>query len=192
MQTRIKIPVITRCGPSIKITRDGAYIKNSKGVITWVYSGKAITGKGIFIAACARSGTMYMVKVLAALGYEIGPEASEKDGSIGYHLADIKPANCFHQVRHPLNQISSMYDYQSWGFMNQIIETHGRGLLGCMQYWLAWNELLETFCVWRYKLEEIDSVWPELLNRIGHKYEPLPDIPKATKSRERSTIDKHL
>lgn len=194
MQQRIEIPVVTRCGPAVKITKNGAYIKNAKGVISWAYDGKIVTGKGIYVAACARSGTMYMAEVLKALGYEIGHEMTEKDGSVGYHLAVIKPKNCFHQVRHPLNQISSMYDHQSWGFMNQVIETHGRGLLGCMQYWLTWNELLESFCVWRYRLENIDSVWKEFLERIGHKYEPLPNIAKDINSREMSLscIDKEF
>ena len=183
---RINIPVITRCGPPIRITKDGAECVNSQGNASWAYKGTEVTGKGIFVAACARSGTMYMTKVLSRLGYKIGHEMSDADGSVGYHLAVIKPKNCFHQVRHPLKQISSMFDHQSWGFMNQVIECHGKGLLGCMQYWLKWNELLEEFCVWRYQLEKIQEVWPEFLERVGHSFEPLPDVPTDTNSKEMS------
>ena len=43
-----------------------------------------------------------------------------------------------------------------------------------MQYWLKWNELLEEFCVWRYRLEDLP--WLEFLKRIDHSWEPLPDI----------------
>ncbi len=191
---RIEIPVITRCGPPLTITEEGAYIKNEEGHISWSYKGCEVTGKGIYIAACARSGTIYMSEVLRKLGYKIGHEMTDVDGSVGYHLAVIKPDNCFHQVRHPLRQISSMYDYRSWGFINQVIECHGRGLLGCMQYWLKWNELLEEFCVWRYRLEDIghindygESIWDEFLNRIDHPYEPLPLISEEGKNtREKS------
>ena len=181
---RIDIPVITRCGPPIEITEDGACIKSKKGRTSWEYQGAAVTGKGIYVGACARSGTIYITDVLRKLGYEIGHEQAEKDGSVGYHLVIIKPKNCFHQTRHPLKQISSMFDHRSWGFINQIIEVHGRGLLGCMQYWFKWNELLEEFCVWRYQLEQLPVVWPEFLERINHKYEPLPDVPN-TNSREK-------
>lgn len=174
---RIDIPVITRCGPKVKTTSGGAYIKNHEGVITWSYQGTEVTGKGIYVAACARSGTIYMTKVLQGLGYDIQHEMTGSDGSVGYHLAIIKPEGCFHQVRHPLKQIASMYDHKSWGFMNQVIDIQGTGLLGCMQYWLKWNELLEEFCVWRYRLEDLCLVWSEFLSRIDYpSWEPIPDI----------------
>ncbi len=180
---RIEIPVITRCGAPVKISKDGAYVENRRGESVWEYKGCEVTGKGIYVAACARSGTIYMTRVLEKLGYRIGHEKTDVDGSVGYHLAIIKPDNCFHQVRHPLKQISSMFDHQAWGFMNHVIECHGRGLLGCMQYWLKWNELLEEFCIWRYRLEDIANVWPEFLERIDHSFETLPDI-KERNSRE--------
>lgn len=183
---RINIPVVSRTGPPLQITEDGAKVENNRGVTSWKYSDNDVTGKGIFIGACARSGTVYMTEVLTKIGYKIGHEVSDIDGSVGYHLAVVKPKNCFHQVRHPLKQISSMYDHQSWGFMDQVVEIHGHGLLGCMQYWLKWNELFEEFCVWRYRLEQIQEVWPEFLRRIGHKYEELPDVPRNTNSREMS------
>ena len=176
---RIEIPVITRCGPPLTIDKSGCSVINNKGKTTWQYKGDEVTGKGIHVAACARSGTKYMTRVLNRLGYKIGHEVSAVDGSVGYHLAVVKPDNCFHQVRHPLKQIASMLDHQSWGFMNQVIECHGRGLLGCMQYWLKWNELLEEFCVWRYQLEELSLVWSEFLERIDHSFESLPDIPES-------------
>ncbi len=173
---RIEIPVISRCGPKVKTTSDGAYIKNHEGFITWSYQGKEVTGKGIYVAACARSGTMYITKVLQKLEYDIQHEMTGSDGSVGYHLAIIKPEGCFHQVRHPLKQIASMYDHGAWGFMNQVVDVQGVGLLGCMQYSLKWNELLEEFCVWRYQLEQIKDVWSEFLERIGHSCVPIPEI----------------
>jgi hypothetical protein len=173
---RIEIPVITRCGPPLTMDEGGCKVVNSKGETTWQYKGVEVTGKGIYIAACARSGTVYITEVLKELGYKIGHEATDIDGSVGYHLAVVKPDNCFHQVRHPLKQIASMLDHQSWGFMNQVIECEGRGLLGCMQYWLLWNELIEEFCIWRYRIEQLPDIWEEFLDRIDHQWEPLPEV----------------
>lgn len=185
---RILIPVYTRFGPKIQITEDGAYTKNKKGDIAWVYQGKQVTGKGIFVCGTARAATIYITKVLETLGYDIGHEKTGVDGSVGYHLVVIKPKNCFHQVRHPLKQISSMVAHGAWGFMQDVIDINGMGLLGCMQYWLLWNELIEEFAVWRYRIENLPDVWCEFLERIDHKYEPLPDISTSINSCQEKTI----
>lgn len=176
---RIEIPVITRCGPSLKFTDYGAEIVNKSGMTTWVFNGQEVTGKGIFIAACTRSATMYITRLLEKLGYDIGHEHSRKDGSVGYHLALFKPENCLHQVRHPLLQIASQLDNQSWGFIDQIFELYGHGLLGCMQYWLFSNEMIEEFAVWRYQIEQLPDIWEEFLKHIDHPYEPMPKMKKV-------------
>lgn len=179
---RIEIPVYTRMGPKVQVSKDGAYAKDPAGKTVWSYDGRMATGKGIYVCGAARSATMYTARVLKALGYEIGHEAVEKDGSVGYHLALIKPKNCFHQVRHPLKQIASMVTHKAWGFMEDVVDIPGRGLRGCMSYWLKWNKLCEEFCVWQYRVEELPNVWEEFLYRIDHEYEPLPDIPLNTNS----------
>jgi hypothetical protein len=175
------VPVRCGFGPKAVITNTGAHVKDGTGKITWVYNQKQVTGKGIYVCGCARSGTLYIVEVLKALGYEIGHEIADTDGSCGYHLVIVRPENCFHQVRHPLNQIASMGTQQHWGFADRHVEIHNHGILGCMQYWLAWNELCEEFCVWRYRIEDLP--WPEFLERIGHKQVLIPDISKTTNSR---------
>lgn len=179
---RIPIPVIGQSGGSVHITKDGAYLKNSDGVITWSYSGNCVTGKGIFVAACARSGTLYTAKILTGLGYNIGHEITGPDGSVGYHLVIVKPKNCFHQVRHPIDQISSASTLSTWGIVEKIMDINPYTLLGRMQYWLVWNEMCEEFCIWRYRLEDLPNVWPEFLKRIGHKEVPIPDISTTTNS----------
>jgi len=186
------VPVMMRTGRPVTLTPDGAAIFNRKGEASWECSLREVTGKGIFVAACARSGTLYITKVLRALGYNIGHEIFDTDGSVGYHLAVIKPDRCLHQVRHPLKQISSMFDHQAWGFMDYAAKITSHSLLGCMQYWLQWNELLEEFCVWRYQLEQFDSVWNEFLDRIDHPYEPLPDVSRSINSRHANSALKLL
>ncbi len=177
---RINVPVYIKTGPKLTVDGSDICIKNRQGETTWSYSGKE--HKGIGIAACARSGTIYMAEVLKKLGYNIGHEQMGDDGSVGYHLAVIKPDNCFHQTRHPLKQISSMLVHQSWGFMNDVIDIRGHGLLGCMEYWLKWNQLCEDFCVWQYRIEELPDIWDEFLDRIGHVKCDLPDVPINTNS----------
>ena len=180
---RIDIPVYMKTGPKLHRDGDTACLKNITGDVTWKYSGKECGP--IKITGCARSGTVYIVHVLRKLGYTIGHEEMGTDGSVGYHLAALHPENCFHQVRHPLKQISSMMAHQSWGFMNDVVDICGHGLLGCMQYWLKWNELCEEFCIWRYQIESLPNVWDEFLERIGHTPCPLPDVPTNTNSHKK-------
>ena len=182
----IPIPVYTKTGPKIFCNNGNAYIKTREGVVTWVYK-RENHGK-IGVAACARSATLYTAKVLRSLGYDIGHEEWARDGSVGYHLAVIKPNNCFHQVRNPLDQISSMVEHGSWGFANDVIDVEGNGIIGCMQYWLKWNKSLESFCVWRYRIEDFPIVWDEFLDRIGHKKCDLPCISTDTNKRKKNSI----
>lgn len=183
---RIEIPVYVNDGAKVVLQNRGAYVKDKAGLTVWSYNNDDITGKRIFICACARSGTKYITDVLRELGYDIGHEVAKKDGSVGYHLAVIKPENCFHQVRHPLDQIASMGTQSHWGFMAEVITVDNHDLLGCMQYWLKWNELCEEFCTWRYRLEDLP--WVEFLERIGHKYEEIPDVPTNVNSRQHGNL----
>jgi hypothetical protein len=111
------------------------------------------------------------------------------DGSVGYHLAIIRPKNCLHQVRHPLKQISSNIVHKQWGFIDQVIDLPNKKLLGCMQYWLIWNQMCEDFCVWRYQIEQLPEVWDEFCERIGHEKCELPDIPTNINSAHRNHGD---
>ena len=188
----IDIPVCIRTGPKVHITEDGLYTKKRNGETKWSFEASKVTGKGIFIAGAARSGTVYITNVLKALGYDIGHEKDRVDGSVGYHLAVAVPKNCLHQVRHPLKQIASMKAHQAWGFMQQVIEIHGIGLRGCMEYWLHWNEMIEAFAVWRYRLEDLPNVWDEFLRRIGHEKCEIPNVSKTDNScYEKNIIEKH-
>ena len=68
----------------------------------------------ILVAACPRSGTLYITKILGKMGFEVGHERLHKDGIVDYRLAlgfDGPREHrrvFFHQVRHPLNTISSL------------------------------------------------------------------------------------
>ena len=177
-----EIPVYSKVTNRLCVVGNNAYLKDKDGMITWSYSGKD-PGR-ICIVGAPRSATVYMTKLLCKLGYEIGHEQSGPDGSVGYHLAAIRPDNCFHQVRHPLKQIASMMGHRNWGFCDQIIDVPDLKLLGCMTMWLKFNELCEGVCVWRYCIEDLP--WDEFLRRIGHKQCKLPDIPKDINADKRT------
>ena len=37
-----------------------------------------------------------------------------------------------------------------------------------MQFWVAWNELIESNNPeWFFRIEDIDAVWPEICERLG-------------------------
>lgn len=178
---RIPIPVVCQTGGTVHIGNDGLYVRNVEGSVVWSYQGN---DADIDIACCARSGSMYIVRVLDKIGYSIGHEVHGPDGSAGYHLAFAGPKNCLHQVRDPIEQISSTSTLSSWGFVPLVTDIDTQTLLGRMQYWLVWNEMCEKFCSWRYRIEDLPNVWPEFLEMIGHKQVPLPDVPTNVNSRK--------
>ena len=181
------LPVYGLSIGDLKVQGGNVRVKNENGDIAWAYSIKQ-HGK-IGIAACARSATVYMTEVLRRLGYNVGHEMHGDDGSVGYHLAVVRPDGCFHQVRDPLKQISSMVAHKSWGFCQQATEITGFGLYSCMRYWLKWNKMCEEFCVWRYRIEQLPEIWDEFLERLGHEKCEMPDIPTNTNSHKEKYID---
>jgi hypothetical protein len=185
---RIQVPVYSRFGANVLHEGGELCCKDKHGKVTWAYSGKEVTGKGIYICACPRSGTLYITEVLRRLGYDIGHEKAEKDGSVGYHLAVVQPKNCFHQIRHPVKQISSMQVLSRWGFMDSVVNVSNHKLLGSMQLWLQWNDICESFCTWRYRIEDLPSVWNEFCSRIGHPYCSIPGVPTNTNTSKHNNL----
>jgi hypothetical protein len=179
-----KIPVFGRSDGKLKYSDKKAALYADDGKITWSYNGANNTG--VCVVGCTRSGTQYISKILHNIGLNVGHEYQGPDGSVGYHLAIIRPDNCLHQVRNPLKQISSNVAHGSWGFIDQVIDLPNLGLLGCMQYWLMWNEICEDFCVWRYQIESLPEVWDEFLERIGHRPCELPDVPTDTNTQRKN------
>lgn len=50
-----------------------------------------------------------------------------------------------------------------------------------MRCYAGWNELIEQRATWRFKVEELSQVWPELLARIGLDPRPLPELANAAR-----------
>ncbi|MDY6959785.1 MAG: hypothetical protein SVK08_11595 [Halobacteriota archaeon] len=150
---------------------------------------KSITGAipnrtpPIIITGCGRSGTLYITKFWKVFGLSIGHEKYKKDGIASWYLpienrlnqikAEIGLPNAliFHQVRHPLKVISSMFPRQ-WtepivAEMSDVRKPNKESkLLQTMKYWYWWNIAIEiTFPIaLRYRIEDIQK--RELIERL--------------------------
>ena len=123
------------------------------------------------ITGCGRSGTKYIVEVLAAVGIEAGHEKPGKHGIVDWHLVLAKPEEydfILHQVRHPLRTIESMHSARepSWKFICERvmdIRMDMSILERCMAYWYYWNLLAEKNAWLTYRVEDLDAV----INQVG-------------------------
>ena len=165
----------------------------------------------LLVVGCARSGTTYISKVLKKSGLRIGHEHLSRDGISTCELCDsgkkswkgrwgfcpekIHFAHIFHQVRDPLNVISSTYvteDLNSWVFIMKYVpeilmqDSH---LVKCAKYWYYWNLKLEKMAEWTYRLEDLDQRWGEFEERLGRKVErsAIEETPTNTNGRKTVT-----
>jgi len=158
----------------------------------------------VLIAGHGRSGTTYMAKVLNACGIDVGHEKVGSEGAVSFlHIASgpykgkiIEPFKydaLIHQVRHPLHVIaSSMTLGVSMPFMERVVGRYkASGKLGAVMYtWYSWNRLIETRgklmdrgSYSRFRIEDIDTVFPLILAFFGRSSVPLPNIPRNVNTR---------
>jgi hypothetical protein len=158
----------------------------------------------LLITGCARSGTCYMARVLQQAGLDIQHEQIGKDGVSSWFMtvrADSTPwgpgrngiafSHIFHQVRHPLKVISSVYTTEgvkSWGysmpFIPQILPEDSY-IVRSAKYWYYWNLMAAKEAEWTYRVEDLANVWEEFEKRLGRKLDikALTTIPTDANSR---------
>ena len=135
------------------------------------------------ILAYPRSGTVYTAKIVKAHGIEFGHEdqnpENQSDGTISF----LKLNNTcefdviLHQLRDPLKTISSATKIlvprtyrQFYALLNIDKADQERSkLYRIMLTWLRFNERAEKVAEWRYRIENIDEVYPELCRRLKIK-----------------------
>jgi hypothetical protein len=158
----------------------------------------------LLVIGCSRSGTGYITKILKGCGYKIGHELIKKDGASSWEMTvDHKKTpwgdsrsryrfdHIFHQVRHPLKVIGSVYATEhrrSFEFFQKHIpeiKPEDSRLTQCAKYWYYWNLKAEAQAEWTYRVEELDSIWGELEARLGKKLDKnvLKTVPKTTNTR---------
>ncbi len=117
-----------------------------------------------------------------------------RDGVITFQfLKDVSPFSMvLHQVRHPLDSIVSSLTEPSGSFnlifrtidwCNYVIPKHDMDgfnkskLALPMWTWFYLNDEIEKVADWRYKIEDIDNVFPEICERFGVKPpDKVPDV----------------
>ncbi len=107
----------------------------------------------ILIAACPRSGTLYIAEVLGKMGFDVGHERLHKDGIVDYRLAmgferlEGSEDVLFHQVRHPLNTISSLVPLLAkgdiWKKCKECIP-EDNVVERAVKFWYYWNRMIEA------------------------------------------------
>jgi len=120
----------------------------------------------IVIIGCGRSGTKFISQHLG-----IGHEKLAGNGLACWQSVvdnngfyEIKSGDyILHQVRHPLDVISSCHTIQldsSWELIHQHIQSINEGdsiLSKCMNYWYHWNLMAERRALTTYRVEDVFS-----------------------------------
>jgi hypothetical protein len=156
----------------------------------------------LLVTGCGRSGTTYISQLLTLSGLDIPHELMGEHGVASWYMAvDSKEAphgpgakgfhfkRVYHQVRHPLDVISSWRinipsaDKKVWAFICSHISEISLSepiLVKCAKYWYYWNLEAEKKAHWRYRIEDIDAIFPFLCRNLGIEYssEVLNMVPK--------------
>lgn len=140
----------------------------------------------LLITGCARSGTMFMSRLMLRSGIDAPHESMGGDGIVSWLMAvDAEKApwgpgrhnytfdHIFHQVRNPLKSVNSIYNSESnesWRYICKNmpeISMKADLLTRSVQYWVYWNLHIEKIAEWRYRIEDIDNVVDEMERRLG-------------------------
>lgn len=168
----------------------------------------------LLVTGCARGGTTYITKVLEKNHLKIRHERLGDDGMVAWqgafdvnygahewYLPDakIRFQHIFHQTRHPLGVITSVYHKaypklgknwaHAWEYIMECVPEINREdswVVKCAKYWYYWNLAAEKRAEWTYRVEDIEKVLPEMSKRLGVELsvEVLATIPKDTNHRK--------
>jgi hypothetical protein len=154
----------------------------------------------LLVVGCGHSGTFFISEVFQHLGIDVRHELVGSDGAAGWNYTHLLPAQfvefglredvvIFHQVRHPLDVISSVQSMEERTWVDVGIRANSRGYnwnplddrhpVRGMKYYLLWNYFAECIAHYTYRIENISSALPVILGMIGVPKADLPPIPKS-------------
>jgi hypothetical protein len=146
-----------------------------------------------------RSGGTYIARVLRAAGLKFGHEQDGRDGASGALL--LRPGlkhpppytQIFHQVRDPLRVIASSLTCKDENFdlVFRFLRTDGSGrspLARATLCWLAYTSWADTQASWRYRIEDLPTLWPELCLKLNLPPVPLPGVSVRTNHRPHESV----
>lgn len=158
--------------------------------------------KRFLIAAYPRSATRYMSELLILNGIDMKHEEIGNDGTVSWlHISSGKWTETidipkfqfngiFHQVRYPLDVISSAMTIQddTIDFMLKnlnCIRKRDTRLHQIMLTYILWNELIERQSIMTFKVENIINIFPKLLTILNKTVEnPCFDLSKEINTRK--------
>lgn len=166
----------------------------------------------LLITGCARSGTLYITKVLRLHGLDVRHEWNSNYGIVSWTMAVDSnkspwgpPSNkyrfkhVFHQVRHPLKAMASQMTEgnKSWDFIYWMVPEISKDdslLVKCAKYWYYWNLKAEGKSELTYRIEDVASVLPEMSLRLGVQLDPeyLSKVRKTINTRHNKHLDRNL
>jgi hypothetical protein len=156
----------------------------------------------VLVTGCGRSGTRYTTFLFRRLGLDVLHERLGRDGIASWTMAvssEQRPygppsSHCsfehvFHQLRNPLEVIRSVTTFgpESWAFIcaHTPCRMEDPVLLRAATYWLYWTDYADRIATWRYRIEAIDAIFPELCERlgVGCDWQVLRSIPRDVNTR---------
>jgi len=157
--------------------------------------------KPIAVVGSGHSGTFYISEVFQRCGIDVRHERMGADGIASWGYTHFKreqfpdfglttDALVFQQTRQPLNVISSLQAMDNKGWTEIGRRAGYRGIqwnphddphpLRGMRYWLYWNTFAESLNpVLRYRVEDLPTVWPQILELLHLPMQPLPHVNKG-------------
>ncbi|MBF0621561.1 MAG: hypothetical protein HQL54_06500 [Magnetococcales bacterium] len=117
-------------------------------------------------------------------------------------IPDISYDTVIHQVRNPLKVLTSAQTFSesSLCYMEQKLgidtdsDPKGNALFTlfghkkrnhrirrCMRTWLGWTKRIEQRADWRYRIEDFQEIFPELLSKLGLPVQNLPVLQKEAR-----------
>lgn len=155
--------------------------------------------KKLVVIGCGRSGTGFSTRLFQELGLDIKHEEMGKDGTSSWpatlwnHLPQ-EFEHIFHQVREPLNAISSIQTFVegSWRFIGRqnFFKLTDDKILNSANYWYHWNLLAETRTDFRYRVEDIFDLLPLICSELGMEYKDLSYLKEKGINSRKGTFDK--
>jgi hypothetical protein len=165
------------------------------------------TARKLLITGCGRSGTKYIALLMRRLGLDVRHEELGVDGVASWYMAvdtnevPFGPAlrgcefeHIHHQLRHPLAVIASASTFkrQTWEFICAHIPVSLREPLPlrCAKYWYYWNLEAEKVAHWRYRVEDLSTVFQAMCRRLEVPGDPalLERVPMDLNTRSRGRL----
>lgn len=171
-------------------------------ISVFIHTGNS-EAKLLLIVGCGRSGTAFSNKYFSALGLDMAHEKpGGRDGCVSWPMVfnsyspwgPVEPQptfkHIFHQVRNPLDVISSWYinlsdlNRDEWIFIRSHIKEimfEDSLLVSCAKYWYYWNLYAEKMSEWRFRVEDIENELHTFITKLNiTKPVSSPTIPSNT------------